>query len=189
MELLSLRVFNMHKIFYELDDDEKIILMVRQHFVTLLIKLFFWLIILSIPFILRYIIFNVLGFVSNDLNIISIILIDIYLLFAFCFLLTFISLYYLNIHIVTNKRILDIDQLSATNHKTAETKLENIQDVSAKVKGIWGNIFNFGTVDIQSAGAEIRISFENIGNPKLVKRIILDQFYQRTRKVHPANGR
>jgi hypothetical protein len=85
-------------------------------------------------------------------------------------------LYYLNIHVVTNIRIVDIDQTGLFNHTVSELRLEKIEDVTSETKGVLGTLFNFGTVYVQTAGAKERFEFENIPDPAMVSKMILDLY-------------
>ena len=84
------------------------------------------------------------------------------------------ALYYLNFQIVTDKRVVDIDQKTILRHVTSELNLEEVQDVSAVIKGIGGNFMNYGTVFVQTAGERENFEFENIPDPNGVAKLILD---------------
>jgi uncharacterized membrane protein YdbT with pleckstrin-like domain len=98
--------------------------------------------------------------------------------------------YYLSLQIVTNQRIVDIDQKGLFNREVNELPLANIQDVSHKLNGFLGTIFNFGNVIIQTAGeggaggskSQIEDSsngfvFNNVPRPSKVSRTILDLYH------------
>ena len=82
--------------------------------------------------------------------------------------------YYLDAWIVTNDRIINIEQNGLFNRVISEQRLYRVQDVTAEVGGIIKTFFNFGTVFIQTAGEVGRFNFEEIPEPYLVKKIILE---------------
>jgi uncharacterized membrane protein YdbT with pleckstrin-like domain len=59
----------------------------------------------------------------------------------------------LDLYIVTNNRVIWVEQISWMNRNTRECNLWQVQEVSSKTKGIFANIFNYGTLSIQTAGA------------------------------------
>lgn len=58
----------------------------------------------------------------------------------------------LDLYIVTNNRVIWVEQISWMNRVTREYNLWQVQEVSSKTKGIFANIFNYGTLSIQTAG-------------------------------------
>jgi membrane protein YdbS with pleckstrin-like domain len=60
--------------------------------------------------------------------------------------------HYLSIQVVTNERIIDIDQTGIFVREVNELPLSGIEDVSVKQTGIFSTMFNFGNVILQTAG-------------------------------------
>src|SRR3989338_2809820 len=162
----------------ELEEDEVILIFTREDKFLLLIKLLMTGFVFSIPFILEEIlIFYWPGFVVPPATDIWALIKDTYLLLALLGTYMMLALFHLNVHIVTNKRVIDSDQITITRHRISEAHLNRIQEVSADVNGLWGQILNYGNVSIQSAGEENKIVFENVPDPRKIKRIILDNHY------------
>jgi uncharacterized membrane protein YdbT with pleckstrin-like domain len=82
--------------------------------------------------------------------------------------------YYLDINIVTNQRIIDIEQEGLFSRTIAELNLTRVQDVESVVKGIFATMFNYGTVIIQTAGEERNFIFKKIPDPHSVRHHILE---------------
>jgi hypothetical protein len=59
----------------------------------------------------------------------------------------------LDLYIVTNNRVIWVEQISWMNRITRECNLWQVQEVSSKTKWILANIFNYGTLSIQTAWA------------------------------------
>ena len=70
--------------------------------------------------------------------------------------------------------MVDIDQITLFARKIAEVDLYQIQDASSEVKGFWGTLFNYGHVNIQTAGSIPKFSMENVPRPHQLRRTILD---------------
>jgi len=96
--------------------------------------------------------------------------------------------YYLDAYIVTNQRVLTIDQIDFFHRKVSEADIGNVQDIEVVVQGFFANTLNFGDVRVQTAGADQRILFlDNIPYPYKAKDIIL-QFAEANRKVELHNA-
>lgn len=60
--------------------------------------------------------------------------------------------YYLDMWIVTNERIVDIEQHGLFQREISEIPLSRVQDVTIEVRGIIETFLKFGTIRIQTAG-------------------------------------
>jgi len=100
----------------------------------------------------------------------------IYLMFLVAAIFYIWIIYYLNYQIVTNERVVDVDQGNLLLHTTSELHLSQVQDVTAEIKGFLGNIFDYGSVYIQSAGAKVQFEFDHVPNPHAVAKLILDLY-------------
>jgi len=82
--------------------------------------------------------------------------------------------YYLDLFIITNKRILRVEQLVLFNQRVSETSFQHVQDVSSQVKGFINTLLNIGTVYIETAGERENFSFTYIKDPSAVAATILE---------------
>ena len=96
-----------------------------------------------------------------------------YLALWLIFYLAFIDLY-LDVWIITNKRIINIEQFGLFSRSEAEHQLTVIQDVSTEVHGIFQTLLNFGDLTIQTAGESPKVTFKQIPEPYYAKKIISD---------------
>ncbi|HEY3290392.1 MAG TPA: PH domain-containing protein [Anaerolineae bacterium] len=82
-----------------------------------------------------------------------------------------------DIYILTPERLIDIyrSPFALSGMSRQDAKLENIQDVRSVTHGVLDNLFNVGDVIIQTAGAEGKLTFERVYNPRQVQRDILDR--------------
>ncbi len=76
--------------------------------------------------------------------------------------------YYLDLAIVTDKRVVDIDQHGLFNRNSSELEYEAVQDVSAAKHGILQTLFNFGDVEIQTAGEKANFMFRTVAAPETI---------------------
>ena len=83
--------------------------------------------------------------------------------------------YYLDVWMVTDKRIIDIEQKSFFHRQTSVFRIERIQDITIETRGIIATLLNFGDIHVQTAGESQEFVMLGIANPKYVRRIILRQ--------------
>ena len=76
--------------------------------------------------------------------------------------------WYLDKYIITNQRIIDIDQQGLFRRKVSEVELSRIQNITHLIAGIIPTMLNFGTVVIQSAGAN-DLTLDAVANPPMIQ--------------------
>lgn len=156
---------------------EKICLVTRRHWFVLGKEIGVWLVFASLlPLFDTYIlgVFPVLQEppAREIVNLFK----TVYLMFLTAALFSIWILYYLNFQIVTNERVVDVTQKNLLHHTTSELHLGRIQDVTAEIRGIFGNMLNYGNVYVQTAGEATRFEFDSVPNPHAVAKLILDLY-------------
>ncbi len=94
--------------------------------------------------------------------------------------------YYLDVLVLTNKKIIDIEQKALFSRETTSLPLEKIQDITVNVDGILAAYFQFGNLEIQTAGENTKIIVRFIKNPNEVKKDVMTAYesaMQKTREV------
>lgn len=86
--------------------------------------------------------------------------------------------WFFNIYIVTDRRIVDIDFIHLLYKEFSEARLERIQDISYKSGGIFAAFFDFGNVDVQTAGEMPNLEFSAVPHPARVVETISDLLEQ-----------
>ncbi|HCU70736.1 MAG TPA: hypothetical protein DIC35_03190 [Candidatus Moranbacteria bacterium] len=81
--------------------------------------------------------------------------------------------YYFDVWIITNKRIINIEQKGLFSREISELELDKIQDVSAHVSGIIPTFLDYGDVFVQTAGERERFIFKKISAPYATKDLIM----------------
>jgi uncharacterized membrane protein YdbT with pleckstrin-like domain len=94
----------------------------------------------------------------------------------FIFLIIFTN-YYLDQIIVTNKRIIDIDQVGLFSRDIVTTSVNRLQDIKVELSGIFPTLLKYGDLHIQSAGANKEILIKGIKHPEKVKEVILRLYH------------
>ena len=92
--------------------------------------------------------------------------------FVLSYLLGRFYLWYFNIGVVTNRKIIDVDANNLLNTITTATIVPNVEEVEKKSLGIMSSFFNYGDVHIETAGEFPSIEFLKIPHPSEVVKII-----------------
>jgi len=144
--------------------NEEVLLVTQQHVAVMMPVLFYWLFFIILLIILlkfvgasgysSYVIFIGLGFG---------ILYTIYRWY----------LWSNGVFIVTNERVIEIEQHSLFHREIGEAELEKIQEVTTDIKGFTKTFLGYGDVDIQTASAKNEMELRNIPSPYDVQQIIV----------------
>lgn len=77
--------------------------------------------------------------------------------------------YYFDVWVVTNERIVNIEQKGLFNRHISELRFSRVQDVTASVDGLIPTMLNFGDVYVQTAAEQERFIFRQVGDPFKIK--------------------
>lgn len=89
--------------------------------------------------------------------------------------------YYLDVLILTNKKIVDVEQRGLFAREVSSLPLEKIQDVTVSTRGLLATFFHFGDLKIQTAGAAPEIIVRYLRNPDEIKGEIMKMYHAKTR--------
>lgn len=159
-------------------DGEKIKLIIRRHKIVLL-SYFLILLMMSLLPIVFYIIAVPLAFPAFFYYPYDRMYIFFSLIYyGFLWISVFIKWvdYYLDVWIVTDMRLLDIEQVGFFSRKVSEVDLKRIQDITSEVTGMMESMFGFGNVFIQTASEETRFKLKSIPHPVTTRKIIIDLY-------------
>ncbi|MEA3249147.1 MAG: PH domain-containing protein [Patescibacteria group bacterium] len=95
--------------------------------------------------------------------------------------------YYLDAWVVTNDRILNIEQKGLFNRTVSELDLLNIQDITSEIHGVFPFFFGYGNVQIQTAAEQGRFVFEQIPKPEEVRKRLLTLVEEEQKKIRSVN--
>jgi membrane protein YdbS with pleckstrin-like domain len=156
-------------------EDEKVLLLLRRHWIILLAHGIVSLILLIVPIGGALILRNLIpSLQTTTIYPFLVLLFWIYLMFVWSYFFVGWIDYYLDAWIVTNDRIINIEQNGLFNRVISEQRLYRVQDVTAVVSGPIQTFFNFGKVYIQTAAEMERFVFEDVPEPYQVKKIIIE---------------
>lgn len=81
--------------------------------------------------------------------------------------------YYFDIWIITDQRVVNIEQKGLFMRVISELNYRKIQDVTAEEKGFIATVVNYGDVFVQTAGEQERFVFRTISDPYKIKELIM----------------
>lgn len=163
--------------FQNQEEDEEIILFLRQHFITNIPWIATSIALIFVPLVLFFL-FPTTNGSFFGLSLFTAQFTTVFIIFYYLVVLTyafvsFITWYY-NIFIVTKKRVVDIDFSDLVYHNVALTKLNLVQDIDYTQIGFVRSLFNYGDVFIQTAGDKPNFEARAVPKPAKIAQIIED---------------
>ncbi len=167
--------FSKDAVMGQLDPDEKLIVLIRRHVFGILLIYVEAIAALAIAISLIY--FLLPNFVDRSeetiYRIIGLVAGVIVIIMAIILVLAAI-IYYSSKLILSDQNITQIIQAGLFNKKVSQLNVANIEDVNATKKGFFSTIFNFGILNIQTAGAAENFIFPYCPRPDHYAKIILE---------------
>jgi len=153
--------------------NEHIVLFMRRHWIILLRWYVMSAVLLAAPLIIYFgapVIQSAMA--GESVYALAILFFSAYYLFVFLFLFNNYLNYYLDVWIVTNERIISLEQRSLFSRVFSENELDMVQDVTATVHGFLATMLDYGDVQIQTAAEQERFLFKQIPHADDVARKI-----------------
>lgn len=149
------------------DSEEKVVLLIRRHPITNFSWITVFLLMLIAPGILGS--FPILDFMPDRFQFIAVL--GWYMITTAYFLENFL-MWFFNVNVITDERIVDIDFSNLLYKKVADAKLDKIQDVAYKTGGAIRTVFNYGDVLIQTASEVPNFEFAAVPKPDQIAKIL-----------------
>jgi len=150
---------------------EEILLLLRRHHFTIIVRLSFYLLGVLVPIILSQAFLTYLS--AHDLSSLFFFVSSIWYMALWLGAFHALVIYSLSTVVITNERIIDSDQHSLFDRKIAELNNDRIQDVSVHTSGIIETVLKFGTVSVQTAASERQFIFHQVPEPNRVKDVVM----------------
>ena len=157
--------------------DEEIIFFMRQH-PWVLARSAFWLILIVLA--------GFLSFLIGGFGTISLIIIVCLGIFGLFYISRSWYAYTNDLFVLTNQRLIKIDQQGFFSRRVSETELDNVYNINYEIKGVIKSLLNFGDIKISTVGDDVStITILNIENPHYIQEKVMD--YHRKYKVKSEN--
>lgn len=158
--------------------NEHIIILLRKHFITntwwIAVGIFMFLVPMLIAALDPFLGLSEVIKIPLRLQAVAVI---IWYLLTFAFVFEQFLIWYFNVYIVTNKRLVDVDFFGLLYKQISEAGLDKIQDVTHRMGGVLQVVFNYGDVIIQTAGTQEFFEFHAIPQPQKVQKAILEEIH------------
>jgi uncharacterized membrane protein YdbT with pleckstrin-like domain len=168
--------------------NEEIIKVLRRDVFILIKKILFFFLLLILPLILFYLVVTSIypdilyGQISYP---VFVLVVSFYYFFLWVFFFFSFIDYYLDVWIITNERIINIEQKGFFSRTISEQRLYRVQDVTSEVHGFFPTIFKYGNVYAQTAGAKERFFFHDIPNPDQIRDTII-KLAEKNKAIHQS---
>lgn len=164
---------------------EKIVFVLRRHWVTFLPISFLFIVLALAPMGVYVILESLFAEILNNPTVypIAILFASVYYLSIYLFFYAQFIDFYLDMWIITNDRIVDVEQHGLFHRVITELDLFQIQDVTTQVKGIFSTLFGYGNVIVKTASTTTNIIFYNVPKPNHIREQLI-LLAEEDRKFH-----
>lgn len=167
------------------DDDERIIILGRRHFITNLK----WISIACFAIFVPMFWGEFPMIKALDTNT-SFLLNTVWYAALIFYVVQNFVLWFYNTYIVTNERVVDVDFFGLLYKNINVTQIVRIEDVNYSQRGIFSSFFNYGDVVVQTSSEQrsddrserSAFTFEKVSNPDLVVKIISELMEEEHKK-------
>jgi len=152
---------------------EEIILVAHRHWFNIFIQFIYIigaLLILGAIYSVFPVVFSEMD--KNQMQVLNFFM-SFFLMFIWLFASAIWIDYYLDVWIITDQRIVNVEQKGLFSREVSELEHIRIQDVTTDVKGLIPTIFNYGDVYIQTAAEKERFAFRSVPDPYAIKNLVM----------------
>ncbi len=153
-------------------DNEVVHIFLYSHWIIIVLKTIFYALLGLVPLV-PLLIFST-SLIANGYFGIALFFVVAYWMIIWSLYFYEVMIYLLDTWIVTDQRILDIIQKSFFYRNVAELDITKVQDITVTTRGIIQTAFDFGDIEIESAGAALnKFRFRQVAHPNMVKDRIM----------------
>lgn len=162
--------------YQDLEQGEQVIILLRRHLITN----FRWVVgVLTaalLPILWPFIPLESIGLEGLRAipGHIQLLIVMFWYVLVFGFGLQHFLIWYFNVYLVTDRRIVDVDFIGLMHYASDEAMLHQVQDVRHMQQGLPQLLFRYGTVHVQTSGTRQNLDFERVSWPARVADIITD---------------
>lgn len=154
--------------------NEHAIRLYRRHWFTLFLILLFYLALAIFPAVIVTLMWSevvepALGDIGYPL---FVLMSSAYYLAMITFVFHEFVDWYLDVWVVTNERIIALEQKGLFSRVVSEQKLSRVQDVTSEIHGFFPTVLKYGDVFIQTAGQQQRFIFRQVPDPDGIVKLL-----------------
>ncbi|MDO8626122.1 MAG: PH domain-containing protein [Candidatus Magasanikbacteria bacterium] len=156
---------------------EHIVYMVRRSLITLVPTVIGLIILLILPLALKWLLDRLFPNLLLEPVVYSLAVLgaSLYYLFCILFFYTWFVDFYLDLLVITNDRLIRINQHGMFSRSIFEVDLYQIQDATSEIKGFIPSLFKYGNITIETSGNVVpRVIGEDVTDPHMLRQAIMD---------------
>jgi len=163
---------------FDLEPGEHVIRESRKHWFLFILELLPYVVLVGVPYALPYVFtlnpaFAPYTFLLDTQNPLVRAVLGVYLLLVWTGAWNAFTRYFLNLWVLTNQRIVDIEQYGYFRRTVSSLLIERVQDVTTTVHGLLPSLLGFGTIKVQTAGEDVEFVMRGIPRPEQMRDLIL----------------
>lgn len=169
---------------------EEVVKIIRRHCLVLVPDVLMILVLAMLPLgLYQFFISDLLPFASEAKDFVAELFEEwkvfgysIWLLMLWIFFFVEWTDYYLDLWVLTNTRIVDVEQKGFFHREVTSLSFSQIQDITVETRGFIETIFKFGTLHVQTAGHNREIVICDAHYPEEARSLIL-QLQHKSKEV------
>jgi len=167
---------------------EKIVYVIRRHWITYIPTIFSFTFLAVLPVAVYYFLQQEMPETLTDAyyRAILVLMLSVYELSVALFFYSSFLMYYLDLMIVTNDRLVQIQQKTLFSRSVSELDLYKIQDASSDITGVIPTMLGYGLLSIQTAGERANFVFQSVANVNEIRRQLM-HMAEEDRKYHSSD--
>ena len=156
-----------------LEPDEKILTEIHKHWIVYLAEAVGLGLLVLVPF-LSVSFFDLPSFIapSGEKVFLFLFLTGGWLLLLWITFFLIWTFHYLDIWVITSKRLVDIEQIGLFSRDVSSFRFEKIEDITVEVHGVLATTFGYGTLHVQTAGENRKLSLTFVPHPERVRQLV-----------------
>ena len=156
-----------------LEPDEKILIEVHKHWIVYVSEAIVLGLLVLVPFLAASL-FDLPSFLvpAGEKIFLFLFLTGLWLLALWVIFFLIWTFHYLDVWVITNKRLVDIEQIGLFSRDVSSFRFEKIQDITVEVHGILATTLGYGTVHVQTAGEGRELSLTFVPHPERVRQLV-----------------
>ncbi|MBU1085211.1 MAG: PH domain-containing protein [Candidatus Beckwithbacteria bacterium] len=166
----KLKMFNIlpRKVKFETQEAKEVILvLLRQHWMTQISWIVTAGVMVLMPISLVWI--PIISFMPSNFQVMAVMM---WYLLTIAFVYEKFITWFYHVFIITDERVIDVDFYNLLYKEVSEAKIDNIEDVTYRQGGVARAMFNYGDVEMQTAGERQEFKIENVPEPHRVVKIL-----------------
>ena len=170
-----------------LESGEHVIAEVRKHWLVVLLEILPYAVLAVAPFLVQKVLVffpqvpeALMVLVSDTESPRALLCYGVWWLFLWMGAFKEFTSYYLDAWFITNKRIVNIEQKGFFYREVSSVFLNRVQDATTEIEGFIETIFDFGDIQVQSAGAASHFLIRDVPHPRALRDRILAEAHKNT---------